>query len=198
MASGRWQATWRQFYTGNAAVRKAELLAAGGFDPFFRRAEDVELALRLHDRGLRFIFMPEARGWHYVQRTFPAWLRMPRAYGEADVAMARAGHSWPLTLAAEWYRRRARVTRLLTMALVGRPWAVRAAACILGGAIPIAEKVHLTRMGRAVCGVLYNLCYYDALARSLGGRPAFLRFLRSGTATVSQLTPEERAIERIG
>jgi len=46
-----WPATARQFYTGNASVRRSHIVAAGGFDEGFRRAEDVELAYRLDKRA---------------------------------------------------------------------------------------------------------------------------------------------------
>jgi len=91
MIAGRWAPTYRQFYTGNASVLKARIVDAGGFNPAFRRAEDVELALRLRDHGLHFVFLPEARGWHYVQRPYASWSRMSMAYGIADVTIARAG-----------------------------------------------------------------------------------------------------------
>jgi len=84
-----WPPGPRHFYTGNASVRREHILAAGGFDAHFERAEDVELAYRLQRRGLRFVFLPEARGWHYVRRSFDSWLRLPVAYGAADVMMAR-------------------------------------------------------------------------------------------------------------
>ena len=50
------ETTHRQFYTGNASVPRARLIEAGGFDTRYRRAEDVELAFRLHQLGLRFEF----------------------------------------------------------------------------------------------------------------------------------------------
>ncbi len=53
MLRGDWEATARQFYTGNASLRREPLLAVGGFDTAFRRAEDVEMAYRLDDRGIK-------------------------------------------------------------------------------------------------------------------------------------------------
>ena len=41
----------RQFYTGNASVLRTAFTEAGGFDTSFRRAEDVELALRMDSAG---------------------------------------------------------------------------------------------------------------------------------------------------
>ena len=60
LAAGRYEATHRQFYTGNASAPRARIVEVGGFDHRFRRAEDVELAYRLHMTGLKFEF--NARG----------------------------------------------------------------------------------------------------------------------------------------
>ena len=62
MLRGDWPATARQFYTGNASLRRSHILAAGGFDEGFRRAEDVELAYRLANNGLEFVFNIQAAG----------------------------------------------------------------------------------------------------------------------------------------
>src|SRR6266542_585600 len=43
MLRGDWEPSFRQFWTGNASIRKEHVVAAGGFDPDFLRAEDVEL-----------------------------------------------------------------------------------------------------------------------------------------------------------
>src|SRR5689334_14236893 len=87
MARGKWTPTPRQFYTGNASVAREAVLAAGGFNPEFRRAEDVELAYRLQERGYTFVFAPQARGLHYAQRSFFSWKAIASAYGRADVVM---------------------------------------------------------------------------------------------------------------
>ena len=67
MLRGDYAPTFRQFWTGNASVARAQLLAAGGFNTEYTRAEDIELGRRLHERGLGFRFNPVARGLHYVE-----------------------------------------------------------------------------------------------------------------------------------
>ncbi|MCK5924044.1 MAG: glycosyltransferase family 2 protein, partial [Methylococcales bacterium] len=74
MQAGEWEPTPRQFYTGNSSIARQHLDAAGGFDTEFRRAEDVELAYRLADMGLRFIFDSQAVGYHYAERSFDSWM----------------------------------------------------------------------------------------------------------------------------
>ena len=61
MDRGVYGATARQFYTGNASVARRHVIAAGGFDTSFRRAEDVELAYRLADRGPAVRLRPRRR-----------------------------------------------------------------------------------------------------------------------------------------
>src|SRR5262249_4857504 len=56
MLEGVYAPTFRQFWTGNASVGRAHLLAEGGFNHEFPRGEDVELGVRLHKRGLQFRF----------------------------------------------------------------------------------------------------------------------------------------------
>lgn len=87
MQRGSYSPTWKQFFTGNAFLSKADFLAAGGFDERFTRAEDIELGYRLEKAGGRFAFVPDAVGWHYSDRSLTSWLRIPRDYARFDVVI---------------------------------------------------------------------------------------------------------------
>lgn len=89
MARGEYRPTWRQFFTGNASVWRADFLAVGGFDESFARAEDIEFAYRLARRGAQFAFLPEAVGWHYASRSLASWRRIPAQYAEFDLEIDR-------------------------------------------------------------------------------------------------------------
>jgi len=183
MNGGYWSPSFRQFYTGNAAVLKRHIEAAGGFDPAFRRAEDVELALRLRDRGLGFVFLPHARGWHYVRRSFASWLRMPTAYGAADVAMARAGRPELLEDVCQDFRgNRSEAVRRLTLLCAGRPALARPAGAALGLLARASGLLGPARLADASCSLIFNLRYYDGLGAALGGRRALARLLHEGDA----------------
>jgi glycosyltransferase involved in cell wall biosynthesis len=177
MAAGVFQPTFRQFYTGNASVLKVHLLELGGFDPAFRRAEDVELAYRLRERGLHFVFVPEARGWHYVSRSFDSWLGLPVAYGEADVAMARAGHGWAVEVAAENYRARSAGVRAMVRACAGGSRRYRFALGLLQA---LARAAEATRPpgGYILCSLIWNLSYFDSVIQTLGDRDSFRDLVR--------------------
>ena len=84
MQRGLYAPTCRQFFTGNAMVRRRDFEAVGGFNERLLRAEDIELGLRLHERGVRFSLVASAAGWHDSFRTADGWRRMARQYAVAD------------------------------------------------------------------------------------------------------------------
>lgn len=122
MDAGRYTATARQFYTGNASVRIEHVRDVGGFDPAFRRAEDIELAFRLDDIGLDFHFEPSARGLHYAERSYEAWKSAARSYGRNDVAFARdLGRVWLYPFARERFERHHPVIRSIVRQALTSP-----------------------------------------------------------------------------
>ena len=182
MEAGRWQPTYRQFYTGNASLYKRHILEAGGFHPEFLRAEDIELGLRLMAQGCTFAFLPEARAWHYVHRSFASWARMPDAYGRASVEMARIHGPWELVNIACEFHWRNRLTRLLTRACAGSRRAITVLAQVLRGIAITAWILHADSISLASCSLLFNLLNYQAIAEALGGKEHFWRIFDDGKA----------------
>ncbi len=64
--------------TYSGAYRRGELLAVKGFDTSFPRAdnEDVDLSFRVKKRGGKFVFVPEAKVWHYHREGFWGYARL--------------------------------------------------------------------------------------------------------------------------
>ena len=89
MARGEYEVTWRQFFTGNAMLRREAFVSVGGFDESFVRAEDIEFAYRLGRTGAKFVFEPRAIGWHYAERSLKSWRRIPSQYAEFDITIDR-------------------------------------------------------------------------------------------------------------
>ena len=172
MSAGKWEPTPRQFYTGNASVRREHILNAGGFDPTYLRAEDVELAERLWDLGLRFYFHPEAKGWHYARRSLRSWLNISSAYGQADVAMYRSAREVPLHCMAEEFHQRQRPLQWVARACVGHTWRVRA---VVHGLLAIARLADWTRRQKiayATYSAIFNVRYWQSVSEQMG-KPAF-------------------------
>jgi GT2 family glycosyltransferase len=174
MREGHYEATHRQFYTGNASVGREFLLATGGFDERFRRAEDVELAYRMHNNGARFIFNPHAVGYHYAERSFTSWIGNARAYGRNDVLFDRYHSRLNRLEGARWeFMGRHTVLRWLTRRCVGRP-RIESSVHLGGRAIASAANgLGLEGLGRVALSAVYNTAYYSGMAQELGGRQAF-------------------------
>ena len=180
MLNGKWAPTARQFYTGNSSIARHHLIESGGFDPSFRRAEDVELAYRLAGRGLKFFFNPRAAGHHYADRSFTAWLATPYAYGRNDVIFSQQkGQVWLLPAILKEYHQRHILIRALISACLSRPVLNKA---VLGTGKQIAllgEKLHMALISSHAYSGLFNLRYYEGIADQLGGRKAFFGEVRN-------------------
>jgi GT2 family glycosyltransferase len=157
-------ATARQFYTGNASLRRSHILAAGGFDEGFRRAEDVELAYRLADKGLRFVFNMQAAGMHFAERSFRAWLDTPYTYGRNDVIFARdRNQKWLLSAVRQEFRDRHFLIQSLVRMCRGRSRLVWIANSALKLAADAATLLRASDIERLAYSGLFNLQYYNGL-----------------------------------
>ncbi len=178
MARGDWAPTARQFYTGNTSLRRQHLLDAGGFDPKFRRAEDVELAYRLADRGLKFIFNGNAIGWHYAERSFASWLQIPYVYGRNDVIFTREkNQTWLLPTICYEFRGRHPFIRTLTQVCLDHK---NLSAFAIESLKRAAQVSVLSRM--AYSGI-FNMRHYQGVADELGGRDKFFACVASAQPT---------------
>jgi glycosyltransferase involved in cell wall biosynthesis len=174
MARGLWEPTGRQFYTGNTSLARQHLIDAGGFDPSIRRAEDVELAYRLADRGLRFIFNPSAIGYHYAERDFDSWITTPYAYGVNDVLFFNTkGQRWLLPAIRWEYNRRHLFTRALVQITLDRRILAKAAIFGLKDLLQVSDQLKLQSVSKWACSGIFNLRYFQGLADELGGRDQF-------------------------
>ncbi len=181
MQRGEWSATPRQFYTGNASLAKSLITDAGGFDPTYRRAEDVELAYRMAGSGAVFTFDPAAGANHYAERSYDSWLSNAGAYGRNDARMWRdRGVEWLVPELCEEYRRRNPLIRAHTAAglrlpLIRRLGEETAETVALG-----LSRMKLTGPAQRILSAVYNLAYYHGLLSELGYSQA--KSLRSGEA----------------
>jgi len=186
MIEGRWAPTARQFYTGNTSLARRHILAAGGFDPNFRRAEDVELAYRLKDMGLHFVFNPQAVGYHYAERSFESWIKIPYAYGRYDVIMThQKGQDWLLPTVMQEFHGRHPFIRGLTRLCLDRPRLSRVAIGVLKQAALLGDRVRVESLPRYAYSGIFNLRHYQGIADELGGAG---RFWEAITQAVSQKT----------
>lgn len=171
LARGLYPCTPRQFYTGNASVPRQLVLAAGGFDDRFKRAEDVELAFRLYALGGRFLFEPRADVLHYASRTFRSWASTPYQYGRYDVVMGREKGINTFELACHEFERRNIWSRRLTRGSVGKPWR-RPVTTALAAAAILADAVGAEQVASFALSGIFNLQYWQGASDELGGPQA--------------------------
>ena len=179
MVAGVYAPTWRQFFTGNASLRSADFVRAGGFNESFLRAEDIEFAYRMHRLGCSFVFDPQAIGWHYSDRSLESWRKIPRLYAWSDRALDGLYPElrWQDLMERERQGRHA-ATRLVerTLRHIG---ARRAGA---KGAITAARGaagIGANRIASRLLSMAYELEYRDAADALEGGRA----FNTASTAT---------------
>jgi GT2 family glycosyltransferase len=165
---GDWPATARQFYTGNASLRRSHILAAGGFDEGFRRAEDVELAYRLANNGLEFVFNIQAVGMHFADRSYRAWLDAAYTYGRNDVIFARdRKQAWLLPTIRREFLDRHFLVRSLVRLCRGRSQLTRIASTMLKLAADGATFLHAGAIEAKAYSGLFNLQYYHGFFNEL-------------------------------
>ncbi|MBK8988839.1 MAG: glycosyltransferase [Chloroflexi bacterium] len=180
IVSGRWQPSARQFYTGNTSLARQHLLDHGGFDPSFRRAEDVELAYRLSGSGLRFQFNPQAIGYHYAERSFSSWLKIPYDYGRNDVRFYKdKDQKWLLPAIFHEFRwQRNPLIQLLTYVCLGHTALSTAVVSGLARIAQTGSKMNWRGITRFAYSGIFNLQYYQGVADQLGGRKEFFSGFR--------------------
>jgi len=179
MLTQRWPVTPRMFYTGNTSLDRDLLARSGGFGASFRRAEDVELAYRMHDLGARFYFNPGARSLHYAERKFESWMGIAYAYGVNDVLFTtQKGQSWLLPEILGEFHKRNPLVRALVRVCLDRPFLGSSATAVLRAVLHVSERIRQERASSLACSGIYNLRYFQGICDQLGGRTAFYEAVR--------------------
>ncbi len=194
MVAGLFEPTPRQFYTANASVHRSDIKRAGLFDARYRRAEDVELAYRLEELGLRFIFESDACVLHDTPRTFAGWMSMAQQYGYYDVLLSRqGGKRWIMDiLADEFVHQRRGGLRALARMTVGYRTRMATVRALAPFAMRAADALRLRPLALAGCSALFNVLYWDAFCAEFGEREAFWAALG---ARCNALEPTCEALE---
>ncbi len=178
MEESQWVPTARQFYTGNSSAPREQIIAAGGFDERFSRAEDIELGFRLADRGLAFIFNPDAVGYHFAERSFGSWMMTPYQYGRCDVIFSREkGQDWLLKQVFTEFQERHPVVQGLVRACLGRKSQSAVAIYLLRCVAALSSAIGAEGASRKAYSGIFNLRHYQGVADELGGREHFFNRL---------------------
>lgn len=174
MIAGKWGATARQFYTGNASVRRNLLMDVGGFNESFRRAEDVELAYRLAARGVEFVFTMSAPVRHYAERSYNSWLEAAYAYGKNDAIFGRdLKQEWLIPTVREEFAQRKAALQWLIRLCCSRPHLTKQVTRAMALLTGVTGMLRYPAAERAAYSALFGLQYYQGFVTELG-QPDFL------------------------
>jgi glycosyltransferase involved in cell wall biosynthesis len=152
-----------QFYTGNASLLREHVARAGGFDPRYRRAEDIELGFRLERLGLTFAFHRDAEGRHLSRRSYAAWLDVARQYGRNDVLFGKVTER-----VISQTRKRHPYTRRLIHWGIGHRRLRNAVATTAKLAALASSAAGLSVASLAACSAVFNLQYWLGVEEALG------------------------------
>ena len=169
MTAGVFACTQRQFFTGNASLRRSLFDEAGGFDPRFKRAEDLELAWRMSALGARFTFEPRADGLHYSARPFRSWRRAAYLYGRYDVLMEREQGMPTFKIACREFHDRHHLNRWLTRLCIDRGLLSDAIVRGLSGVVHVADYLGAGRIASLALSNVFNVQYWQGMSDELGG-----------------------------
>ena len=177
--TGEWATAGpNHFYSGNASVRRADLLHVGSFDESFTRQEDVEMAYRLErECGVTFAFDASARALHRPLRTWESWLDIPFAYGRLDVVRARRGIvGWGLI--ENSFVSRSRPTRMIAWLVLALPALRASIRALLRMAAAAAYRIRRDRVAFGALSVMYNVHYLEGARAEMGNKREFVNVLR--------------------
>jgi glycosyltransferase involved in cell wall biosynthesis len=168
MSRGDFVPTFRQFWTGNASVSRHEVIAAGLFDVDYLRGEDVELGIRLDQRGVKFRFNARARGLHHAERSLASWANAHSSYGRLEVRMlSRLGEDTVLDVLAGNFSRLKPSVRWLVQHCIDSPGRHAGATAALSAFLR-SPASGARALSLPACSVLANLLYWRASSEALG------------------------------
>jgi glycosyltransferase involved in cell wall biosynthesis len=163
MDAGLFEPTPWQFYTGNASLLRDHVVRAGGFDPKYRRAEDIELGFRLERLGLSFVFRRAAEGLHLSRRSYAAWLDVARQYGRNDVLFGKVSDR----VITQTRKRNRHTRRLIRWGIEHRR--LRGAVAPAGKlAAVVSSFAGMSGASLAACSAVFNLHYWLGVEEALG------------------------------
>jgi len=178
MDRGDWAPTARQFYTGNSSIPRTYIQASGGFDESFLRAEDVELAFRLADKGATFAFNKDAIGYHYARRSYTSWANIPYSYGRNDVIFTEErGQTWLVPTIMKEYKGRHTLIRRLNQICLDRAIISNPIQLLSRAIAQISHSIGLKSISRAGFSLIFNIRHYQGMSDQLGGRARFFQLL---------------------
>lgn len=161
LTAGRRPPAWFDCYGGNMSAPRAALLAVGGVAGELSYSHDIELAYRLHERGLRLVYLPRAVGCEHQLKRFRELALDCERHGAAAIELLRRHPSAIADLLGHFGNVGPRMlaARRLLLALNPPPPLLA----------PIGQALHGTRAGAKWFRLTHDYCFWRGVRRSIGG-----------------------------
>jgi glycosyltransferase involved in cell wall biosynthesis len=153
---GRKRLSWLYFLTGNASVRRSDLVRLGAFDENFTGYghEDLELGYRLQKAGITIVYEPRAIDYH--------WHPVP--YAEQKDKMKLAGRS-----TVRFYRKHPAFGVQARLGMTPLSLALHTVVDKSPGLLASLERAGSARPGLAR-NIVYQYHYVSGIKDAMGGK----------------------------
>ncbi len=178
LAAGSGRPTYMDCYSGNLSVARDAFRACGGFGEDLAHSEDVELGFRLQELGLRFVYLPLARGYQRFDKGFGAYVAEARASGRAGLLLLHRHPAMLSTMPIGAYSQARPVERALRRVALAAP---RAAFTAMTALDPVLGR---SRWHRGWYGFVRRAAYWCGVKSVVESRETWQR-LTSGTAIIA-------------
>lgn len=166
LETGNAEAGPEDLFTANAMMPLDILKALGGFNVSLKRAEDVELASRLADQGVKFRFLAEAGVVHCPVRTLRGWKKIPVNYAKAHWEMAAGDPDQSgVTTGAPNLDSMHWLTQFAVLVFSKRSLSSDVFCAAAQGLGIIAHRLQFKGLSYAAFSSVYNVLYFGTLHR---------------------------------
>lgn len=166
--------------SGNVSLHAGLFRRVGGFDADLRCHEDYELGVRLIRSGVRFVFAPDAAGYHHERTDLRRAFERKFEEGRADVVLGRRYPAVRPALPLSRVRP-LRSRRLRLMSHLAHTWPAAGDLLASGGlaVLAVLDRVRMRYRWRRLLDQLLGYWYWRGIADAVGSPQELARLLES-------------------
>jgi GT2 family glycosyltransferase len=195
VANGAIRVNGTHLATGNASMRRADYLRAGGLDSSLPRAEDVALGLALEAIGVRMVFSETAHSIHLSDHTDPgAFRRRVYMHGRLEPRIARRHPSNPAADPWRYAFSLPAAGRFVCVASLVAPAVAERVAGVVFRVAMLVDRLGLESAAFRGVGLVFGLDYFRGLRDEAG---SFRAVLRSVVAFVDKANSDRESLPSV-
>lgn len=170
-------------FSGNFSLEADLFRKVGGFDPSIPRREDYELGMRLMKAEAKFMFLPNAIGYHHEVADVKGSLTRAHQEGRGDILMGfrhpELRSAFILSRFQETQNLRRRMAQVVAFQYTGLGDAI---AFLLSRLLVLLEHLRLRSLWRRIFKDLRTYWYLRGVKDELKTRMGVFKYLQEGPA----------------